>query len=42
MNELASMIFGIDSGMRNIHGISKTESMIVLETDKEYGAIEPA
>jgi Lrp/AsnC family transcriptional regulator for asnA, asnC and gidA len=42
MNELASMIFGIDSGMRSIHGISKTESMIVLETDKEYGAIEPA
>jgi len=40
-NELASLIFSIDRGIRSIHGITKTESMIVLETDKEFGVTEP-
>jgi DNA-binding Lrp family transcriptional regulator len=40
-NELASLIFGVESSLRNMHGITKTESMIVLETDKEFGIIEP-
>jgi DNA-binding Lrp family transcriptional regulator len=39
--ELASLIFHIDQGIRSIHGITKTESMIVLETDKEFGVTEP-
>jgi len=40
-NELASLIFSIDRGIRSIHGITKTESMIVLETNKEFGVTEP-
>jgi DNA-binding Lrp family transcriptional regulator len=41
-SELASLIFGVEKSLRTTHGITKTESMIVLETVKEFGLINPA
>jgi DNA-binding Lrp family transcriptional regulator len=38
-SELASLIFGVESSLRATKGITQTESMIVLETAKEYGII---
>ena len=38
-DELAKIIFNLEHDVRNTHGISKTESMIVLSTEKEYGSI---
>jgi DNA-binding Lrp family transcriptional regulator len=39
-NELASMIFGVEKSLRTTRGITKTESMLVLETSKEYGVLD--
>ena len=36
-DELAKLIFSLESGLRSLHGITKTESMIVLGTENEDG-----
>ena len=38
-DELAKIIFNLEHDVRKTHGISKTESMVVLSTEKEDGSI---
>lgn len=35
--EIGKFIFGSETGLRSWPGVERTESMIVLETEKEYG-----
>ncbi len=37
--ELAKFVFSVQEGLRSLHGISKTESMVVLRTEKENSVI---
>jgi Lrp/AsnC family leucine-responsive transcriptional regulator len=39
--ELSSLMYSADSGLRSWKGVERSESMIVLETAKEEGIIEP-